>query len=133
LGQVITFTVVGNPVAQARPRATRFGNGVRLYDPKKIADFKTYFKLCASEHAPEKLIDSAMVVTLDVHVQRPKSWPKKRIHACVKPDADNLAKGCLDSMEGVIYTNDSRIVCLLVEKHLSDKPRVDVRIEVLEE
>ena len=28
------------PVQQARPRATRFGRGIRLYDPPKVGQFK---------------------------------------------------------------------------------------------
>lgn len=28
------------PVEQARPRAVRFGKGVRMYDPKKVAVYK---------------------------------------------------------------------------------------------
>lgn len=28
------------PVEQARPRATRMGKGIRLYDPKKVTIFK---------------------------------------------------------------------------------------------
>lgn len=28
------------PVAQARPRATRFGRGIRLYDPKQVHLYK---------------------------------------------------------------------------------------------
>jgi len=127
---LIKFTVLGDPVAQARPRATRFGNGVRLYDPKKIRDFKTYFKFCAAEAmkggAP---LDVPLIVTLDVYVQRPKSWPKKRVHADRAPDLDNFAKGSLDAMQGVVYTNDSRIVVLHLEKHLSDIPRCEVRVE----
>lgn len=28
------------PVEQARPRTTRFGKGIRLYDPKKVTVYK---------------------------------------------------------------------------------------------
>ena len=28
------------PVEQARPRATRMGRGIRLYDPKKVSVYK---------------------------------------------------------------------------------------------
>jgi Holliday junction resolvase RusA-like endonuclease len=132
--ETIHFTVLGDPVAQSRPRATRFGKGVRLYDSKPIADFKTYFKVCAGQamngNAP---IDGPLRVILGVYVQKPKSWKKKRIHAATKPDLDNFCKGACDAMEGVIYTNDSRIVELCLGKYLSDTPRCEVTIEALEE
>jgi Holliday junction resolvase RusA-like endonuclease len=133
MGEYITFEVVGDPVAQARPRAVRFGDGIRVYDPKKVKDYKSYFKMCAVEamngRAP---FDAPVIVTLDIYIQKPKSWSKKRIYADTRPDADNYAKASFDAMEGVVYTNDSRIIALCVEKHLSDRPRCEVSIEVLE-
>lgn len=33
---MIKLTFDFPPVAQARPRATRFGKGIRLYDPKQV-------------------------------------------------------------------------------------------------
>lgn len=38
---MIKLTFDFPPVAQARPRATRFGRGIRLYDPKKVHVYKT--------------------------------------------------------------------------------------------
>jgi Holliday junction resolvase RusA-like endonuclease len=32
-------------------------------------------------------------------------------------------------MEGIIYTNDSRIVEIIARKHLSDTPKVTVKVE----
>lgn len=124
----IRFTVLGDPVAQARPRATRMGNGIRLYDPAKVRDYKGYFKFCAAQHAPSTLIDAPLSVSLAVYVQKPKSWAKGRTQAACKPDLDNFCKAALDSMEGVLYTNDSRIVELRLSKHLSDTPRVEVSV-----
>lgn len=34
----LTFEI--EPVEQARPRATRMGKGIRLYDPKKVSVYK---------------------------------------------------------------------------------------------
>lgn len=133
MNQVIEFTVLGSPVAQARGRAVKCGDGIRVFDPKKVKDYKAKFYAAACESAPTVPIDEPIAVWLDIYVERPASWPKRRTQACTKPDVDNFAKAALDAMESVIYKNDSRIVSLLVEKHLSDKPRVDVRIEVLGE
>lgn len=37
------------PVEQARPRAVRFGTGVRMYDPKKVAVFKRQLGMLARQ------------------------------------------------------------------------------------
>ena len=127
---MIEFVVRGNPVAQSRPRATRVGNSVRLYDESKTRDFKSYFKFSAAlAMRGRQIYDIPLRVTLDVFVAKPKSWPKKRVHADTKPDLDNFAKAALDAMEGVVYTNDSRIVELQLAKHLSDFPRCEVKVE----
>lgn len=37
------------PVEQARPRATRFGKGIRLYDPEKVTVFKRQLGMLAKQ------------------------------------------------------------------------------------
>ncbi|MEK1437246.1 RusA family crossover junction endodeoxyribonuclease, partial [Limosilactobacillus fermentum] len=37
------------PVEQARPRATRMGKGIRLYDPKKVNVFKQQLGMLARQ------------------------------------------------------------------------------------
>ena len=37
---MVRFEFDIEPVEQARPRAVRFGKGIRMYDPKKVATFK---------------------------------------------------------------------------------------------
>jgi len=48
-----------------------------------------------------------------------------------KPDADNIAKIILDSLNGIAYTDDSQVVNLKIEKHYSEKPRVEIEITEL--
>ena len=82
--------------------------------------------------AGEKPLDEPLRVYLDVYVQKPKSWPKNRNYADRKPDLDNFCKGACDAMEGVVYSNDSRIVQLVLAKHLSDTPRCEVTVETMD-
>ena len=42
-----------------------------------------------------------------------------------KPDSDNLAKICLDALNGIAYPDDSQIVALTVNKYYSKEPRVE--------
>jgi Holliday junction resolvase RusA-like endonuclease len=104
-----------------------------MHDTAPVSNYKAYAKTIAAQNRPLKPFDCACSVTIDVYVQKPKSWPKKRVHAETKPDADNFAKMICDCLEGIAYTNDSRIVDLRVRKHLSDTPRVVVEVEELAE
>ncbi|HHL2031183.1 RusA family crossover junction endodeoxyribonuclease [Clostridium perfringens] len=62
-----------------------------------------------------------------------KSYSKKRVQAIrdglekptKKPDADNIAKIILDSLNGIAYKDDSQIIELMVVKrHTEDDKKV---------
>lgn len=121
--------IPGPAVAQARCRAARTARGVRVYDAAPVANYKAYAKTLIAQSRPPKLMDGAVSMHIDIYVQRPPSWSKKRIHACTKPDADNYAKLIMDCCEGLVYTNDSRVVELIVRKRLAAEPAVSIAVE----
>lgn len=45
-----------------------------------------------------------------------------------KPDKDNLDKPVQDAMEGLVYTNDSRIYHSTVEKVYSETPGIEIKV-----
>ena len=55
-----------------------------------------------------------------ITVPIPQSYPKKRFKACLeglerpckKPDIDNIIKAYLDSMNGIVYDDDTQVVSL---------------------
>ena len=126
------------PQAQARPRATRMGKGIRLYDPKKTADFKKQLRLLAQAEHVEPLQD-ALSVEIWFYRAVQKSISKKehirRTTGCVrpikKPDIDNLCKATLDSFNGILWKDDSQIVDLNLHKYYSDNPRIEIELEEL--
>lgn len=138
---MIDFTVLGEPVAQARPRATTINGHVRMYDPKKSKDFKHFVSLVASEYAPSSLLEGPL--SLEVKVYKPllKSFSKKKAAAAesgelrpvTKPDVDNYVKGVKDALKNIIWKDDSQVVELSISKWYSEKPRVEVKIKTLEE
>jgi len=99
-----------------------------MYTPAKTKQFENYVKLVAAQHAPEELLTTALEVRLDFLFHRPKSLPKKIRYHTKKPDVDNLAKSVLDSMEGIIYVNDSQVISLKVTKDYGT-PLCRVRVE----
>lgn len=124
------------PQAQARPRATRMGKGIRLYDPKKTADFKKQLRLLAQAEHVEPLQD-ALSVEIWFYRAVQKSISKKehfrrttgQVRPTVKPDIDNLCKATLDSFNGILWKDDSQIVDLNLHKLYSDNPRIEIKLE----
>lgn len=138
---MIQFTVYGEPIAQARPRATTINGHVRMYDPKKSSDFKDYVKLVASEKAPEILLEGALEMTVRIYRPIPKNFSKRKttqaeagvFRPTTKPDVDNYIKAVKDALKNVIWKDDSQVVSLTVGKWYSQKPRVEVQIYPIEE
>lgn len=125
--------VFGNPVAQPRARAKRFGNGV--YNPSTADGWKTQVAVAARglEH-----IKQPCSVVIEFRFARPKSHTGKRgllpsapKRHTGKPDLDNLAKSTLDAMVDCGLLLDDRIVFSLgLSKGWSDgQPGATIIVE----
>ena len=126
------------PQAQARPRATRMGKGIRLYDPKKTADFKKELRLLAQAEHVEPLRD-ALSVEIWFYREVQKSISKKEhvrrttghVRPIKKPDVDNYIKSTLDGLNGILWRDDAQIVDLNTHKYYSENPRIEIELEEL--
>lgn len=124
------------PVAQARPRARRFGKGIRLYDPPKTATFKRKLHKLAKESYHDKPLDGELEVTVIFGRSVQKSISKKerksrllgRHRPTVKPDLDNYIKSALDALTGVLWVDDNAIVKLVAEKRYVEQPRIEIEV-----
>ena len=136
---MIQFTIMTEPVAQGRPRATTINGQVRMYDPKKSRDFKRYVSAVAAKFAPASLLEGPLQLEVKVYKPSLKSFSKKKALAAekgllrptTKPDVDNYVKGVKDALNKVIWNDDSQVVDLKVSKWYSEKPRVEVIIKEL--
>ena len=145
------FTIDCEPKAQGRPRSRIIQPKdksrppfVLIYDDPKSAKAKLLFAVEARQYAPEKLIDQAIRVDTTFYMPRPKSHygtgrnsDKLKDSAPTfhikKPDRDNFDKLVLDALTGVIWTDDSIVCKGFIEKVYARKPRVEVKIKLLEE
>ncbi len=135
---MVQFPIDANPVPKGRPKFSKIGGFVRTYTPRKTSDYETIVRETARQAmGPTEVLETPVAVYLYIRLPIPKSYPKKRLEACLrglerptkKPDIDNLAKSVLDGLNGVVYVDDGQIVSLHVTKVYSSAPGVDVLIK----
>ncbi len=125
----IEFTVFGIPRPKERARVYRTQTGkVRTVTPQRTADWEASFAGQALYSRPTQPLDGPISLHVTFYLPRPQSRPKKHILPDRGADLDNLIK-CCDSLTGIMWTNDSRIVDIVAAKRYGDPPRVEVRIE----
>ena len=112
-------TVEGKIKGKARPRVF---NGHAM-TPKDTVTYENWVKVCY-QNAGGKLLEGPVRAKIDIYYKVPKSYTKKRVKAIrdgldypqKKPDADNVAKIILDSLNKIAFDDDSQVVELQVNK-----------------
>lgn len=129
------------PVEQARPRATRMGRGIRLYDPKKVSVYKKQLAMMCRFQYKQAPLSGPLKVEIKFfrHVQSSVSKKERNLRLSgshrpvVKPDTDNYIKSTLDGLNGLLWEDDNQIVDLIAHKYYSDNPRVEIEVTQLNE
>jgi len=134
---IYTFTIYGNPKPQSRPRFFKRGNFTQVYDKDKPD--KENFAEVAKYESPENPLDTALKVSIEFYIKRPKNHYRTgkysgelkdnapMIHT-KKPDIDNYAKFVLDSLTGLYWVDDSQIYELILTKQYGNEPRTVITI-----
>jgi Holliday junction resolvase RusA-like endonuclease len=118
--KTIRITIQTEPVAKGRPR-TKFINGHALtYTPTATKEAEDFIKLRLLRHQ-EDAFPPLVPVRLSCTFYRTKSkyLPKREILPFRRPDADNLLKLLLDSLDGILVPDDSQITTMNVRKRWS--------------
>lgn len=120
--QKLRLIFEGIPKAVQSVRFAKIGNFVKSYQPKEVVQWQNYLKILTKHQLPEgfKIFDGLpLFVRMDFIYTVPKSY-KKAMHEQVKrgelvykitrPDVtDNLAKGLIDALTGIVWQDDSII------------------------
>jgi len=122
----ITLTFPGKPKALQSFRVAQIGGFARKYQPKEVVQWKNYLMILAREQLPP---DFAVFTGVPLKIEMafifllPKSAPKRmrvavdageRVWKITKPDVtDNLPKGVVDALAGIVYSND----CIISDSH----------------
>ena len=72
----LTFDI--EPVEQARPRATRMGRRIRLYDPKKVSVYKKQLAMMCKFQYKDQPLSGQLTVNLKFYRHVQSSVSKKR-------------------------------------------------------
>ena len=132
-----SFDIDIPPVAKGRPRFSNAGSYVKTYTPQKTKDHEELVGILTKQSWRKDPIKGPVALTLTFYRPIPKSWSKRRKLAAengeerpvTKPDLDNYIKSCIDGMNGILFKDDSQIVCIHAHKRYSFEPRISVTIE----
>ena len=125
--------IPGEPVPKLRARTVSTAHGVRTYTPSKTADAEDRIRLAwIQARRPQFAPGTALRMVMCAYMSKPPSAPKKRRFPITRPDVDNIWKLCADSLNGLAYDDDARIVVAHIEKRYveyPDTPRTEIEIE----
>lgn len=135
---LLQFTVPGVPQGKGRPRFVRATG--RTYTPTKTASYEAVIRSYAHEAmllAGYKPFEGPVRLTVQAVFPKAASWSKKKAAETFwhtsKPDADNLLKALSDSMNAVVFRDDSQVASASVIKSYSGdgSARLVVLVEAL--
>ena len=138
----IRFTVPGEPKGKARPRVfTNKAGRSQAITPQDTLSYENLVRWVFTNTMESKKLQGEIEAKIVAMYPIPKSMTKKnrqlidegKLLPNKKPDLDNVAKIILDSLNKIAFDDDSQVIRLIVEKHFSDKPRVEVTLRELDE
>ena len=127
--------VTGKIRGKARPRVCRG----HAFTPKDTVQYEKLVRECYQKQDGRYLEGSVRALII-AYYKIPKSYSKKRVQAIrdgleqptKKPDADNIAKIILDSLNGIAYKDDSQIIELSVIKiYTEELERVEFNLSLI--
>jgi len=127
---IFSVFVAMPPQAKQRPRHMRSG---RAFTPKETvraeAELRQRVQVTWGNREP---LDEPLKVTVIVTMNRPKSTPKRVLWPTGRPDGDNLMKLTQDSLNGILWRDDSIIVDARVIKVYGATPGYTIFVEKAE-
>ena len=140
------------PAGQPRAKATIRGRHAGVYTPTTIGkgidkrphpavEFRHAVRSAVLEQIPKDftLLEGPIAVSQMFWFPRPASMTKKKlpnpaVWKSSKPDRDNLDKGCLDCLTGVLWVDDAQVCDGRIRKAIVEpgqQPGVEILIETL--
>lgn len=130
---LITIRLSGEPKGKGRPRMTRAGHA---FTPAATRSYEAALRYAAQEAMGSRIpLDGPLSVRIEALMPIPASWSRKRQAAALagdvlptgRPDVDNILK-MVDGLNGVVWTDDARIVSARIDKRYSDAPALIIHV-----
>jgi len=131
----VAFTIPGRISGKGRPKFARRGNFVTAFTPKKTANMEAVVRQFGAEAMRGMPpLEGPLVLEIAVSINTPRSWSKKKKAAARyvtgKPDADNVVKLIGDSLNGIVWADDSQISDLTFRRRYDDTQPEHVEVKV---
>jgi len=119
----VAFTVPGEPIAKARPRAVSQGGKARVYTPTETVQYERLVHECAT------------AARLEFATRSPEPWPMHAASYFVSanvltgrrsPDGDNVFKSIADGAIGALFADDKKVAGYFPTPTVDAIPRVEV-------
>jgi Holliday junction resolvase RusA-like endonuclease len=133
----ITFTVPGVPVAKGRARVGRVNGQPRMFTPAKTERYESTVALTARAAMGDRWpVDGQVLVSAEAVFPVPASWSGRKTARAIageirptgRPDLDNIGKALGDGCNGIVWTDDSRIVQMHLSKSYGAVPGLRVAV-----
>lgn len=142
--------IPGDPFGKQRPKASSANGFVRTYTPKETVNYESKVVAAYRDQYSEPMfrpheelwasITAYFPITKGHYVYHKRTQTTDldkegelmkagKVNPTKTPDCDNIAKVCLDALNGIAYPDDSAITCLVVFKRYSEQPRVEIIVE----
>ncbi|EGT5619375.1 RusA family crossover junction endodeoxyribonuclease [Clostridium perfringens] len=124
--------VIGKIRGKARPRICRG----HAFTPKDTVQYEKLVRDCYKKQ-DGRYLEGPIKALIIAYYKIPKSYTKKRVQAIrdglekttKKPDADNIGKIILDSLNGIAYKDDSQIIELrVIKRYTEDDERIEFEL-----
>lgn len=135
---MISFTIPGRVSGKGRPKFAVRGGIAMAYTPAKTRNMEAVVReLGAKAMAGAAPIEGPIGLSIVVIQSPAASWSKKKRAAAFwvtgKPDADNVLKLCGDSLNNIVWKDNSQIAFLrMIRRYsLTEPERVEVLVSQL--
>lgn len=134
----VQLTIPLEPKGKERPR--RSPKTQRMYTPATTTSYEDFIKLVYRQNYGAEMFPKG--VPLDIRIRAYCPIPKSdtltvrakkmtgAIRPTVKPDWDNIGKIVADALNKIAYYDDAQIVDSQTRKFYSDRPRVEILIQI---
>jgi Holliday junction resolvase RusA-like endonuclease len=127
---MLEFTIPVKPQGKARHRTRVVMIGKKpvamQYSDRKAKAYEQAIRDSVIAQYKGDPLDGPLIVSICAWFKKPKS--SRLAYPTVKPDADNIAKAVLDSLNGILWHDDKQVCQLTIHKVYADRDAIELEV-----